>query len=150
MTPGKMIAPIVEIVAETDPKKVAFEKTFPHPSKMRLQVASVMPMMGASQNNVATGFVIPIDSFSRRICTSDQRSPPRADAVRTAIIPPRSNCVSDETMRTTPAVMMNIIPTSLHEGTSSRKRKANPRTKMRPDDLHIALRRGGGLDYFVR
>ena len=58
--------------------------------------------------------------------------------MRTSAIPVALNLVSVETMRTTPDVIMKMIPTSRQDGVSRRKRKANMRTKAREDDLHIA------------
>lgn len=44
----------------------------------------------------------------------------------------------ERTIRRTPAVIRRMTPTRRQENFSSRKRKANVRTKMRDEDLHIA------------
>jgi len=149
-TPGKTMAHTVWIVALSVPQNSSWEKTLPQPSNTRLHVASVTPMIGASQNRVAIGLFMPIDSLWSKSCVSDHRRPPSADAVRTWTMPTASNCVSVETMRTTPDVMMRMMPTSRHDGTSRRNRKAKMRTKASDDDLHMAARDRGQLVRYLK
>lgn len=81
--PGSMMDMHVLSVSPSDPQNSSCEKTFPQPSKMRLHNPRVAPMIGASQNKVAIGLPMPIDSLWRSIWVSDQRKPPRAEAERT-------------------------------------------------------------------
>lgn len=138
--PGSMMDMHVLSVSPSDPQNSSCEKTFPQPSKMRLHNPRVAPMIGASQNKVAIGLPMPIDSLWRSIWVSDQRKPPRAEAERTWIMPTKSNWVSVETIRMTPAVMMRMMPASRQEGLSRRNRKAKRRTNAREEDLHMAER----------
>ena len=55
-------------------------------------------------------------------------------------MPTKSNWVSVETIRITPAVMMRMMPASRQEGLSRRNRKAKRRTNAREEDLHMAER----------
>lgn len=48
------------------------------------------------------------------------------------------NAVSEATINNTPPNMMRITTTRRNESFSRRKAKANMRTKMREDDLHMA------------
>jgi hypothetical protein len=53
--------------------------------------------------------------------------------------PDHTNSVSSDTISTTPAVIIIIIPTSRRFGFSSLNKKANTNTKANVDDLHMAL-----------
>lgn len=54
-------------------------------------------------------------------------------------MPTKWNCVSEETIIITPAVMTEMMPMRGSVGFSSRKMKAQMRTKPRTDDLHMAV-----------
>lgn len=110
-------------------------------SKETLTIPKVSAMQGASQKIVATGLSKPILLLLRRTCVRLQRRPPRALALRTRIKPCNTNSASVATMRRTPEKIKKITATRRHEKISSRKRKANSSTKIRDDDLHIAIQR---------
>ena len=137
MIPGRRMTHIVVNIL-CIPLKNSLVKRVNQPSMKIEHRARLMPIMGASQNRVANGLFIPIDSLSRRIWVNDQRSPERHEAVRTCIIPTRWNCVSEETIIITPPVIIAIIPISGRVGFSSRKMKAKRRTKPSTEDLHMA------------
>ena len=69
------------------------------------------------------------------------RKPPSALALRTSIKPDKTKWVSVATIKRTPQKMRVMTPTSRSEKVSSLKRKANRRTNIKEDDLHIAVRR---------
>lgn len=69
----------------------------------------------------------------------DHRRPPRALAERTIINPPRTKWFSVATIRSTPAEMRRMTPTSRREKVSRRKKKAKAKTNTREDDLHMAV-----------
>lgn len=73
-----------------------------------------------------------------RICVRAQRKPEKKAADMTSMKPLAENDTSPATMKSTPTVMVAIMPTRRMEGVSRRKMKANMRTKAREDDLHIA------------
>ena len=70
-----------------------------------------------------------------------QRKPEKKAADMTRTKPSVENLTSPATIIITPIVMVVIMPTSRHDGTSRRKRKANIRTKAKDEDLHIATER---------
>jgi hypothetical protein len=74
----------------------------------------------------------------------DHRRPPRALAEITIINPPRTKWFSVATIRSTPAEMRRITPTSRTEKVSRRKKKAKPKTNTREEDLHMAVNDVGG------
>lgn len=138
--PGRRTVPMVARVRSKEAKK-SVAKIVYQPSTHIDVSARNTPMIGASQKSVAKGLLIPIDSLSRRSWISDHRRPPRHEAVSTSIIPTKWNCVSADTIMTTPPVMMEIIPMSGHVGFSSLNMKANSNTNPSVDDLHIAVDR---------
>lgn len=87
---------------------------------------------------VAGGLSRPILLFLRRSWDRDHLRPPNALALSTSTSPERTKCVSVATIKTTPLNIRVITPINRYENCSRRKRKANPRTNIRDDDLHIA------------
>ena len=69
----------------------------------------------------------------------DHRRPPRALAERTITNPPRTKWLSVATIRSTPAEMRRMTPTSRREKVSRRKKKAKAKTNTREEDLHMAV-----------
>lgn len=136
--PGKRMTAEVLSVAAIDPQNSSLAKMALGPSKIRLHVARVTAMIGASQKRVAKGLLRPIVSLSSSICVNAHLNPPKADAVRTSIMPTRWNFVSPETISTRPTVMIEMMPTSRQVGFSRWKRKAKRSTNPREDDLHMA------------
>ena len=67
-----------------------------------------------------------------------QRKPEKKAAAMTSVKPTALKRVSPATIIITPMVIVAMMKTSLMEGDSRRKRKANMRTKAREEDLHIA------------
>jgi hypothetical protein len=110
-----------------------------HPSQTMLRRAIVMPIAGANQNIVAAGLSRPIVLFFMSIWVRLQRRPPHALAVITSKNPGRTKAVSEATIRTTPPKMRRMTAMSRNEKVSRRKRNAKNKTKMREDDLHIAV-----------
>lgn len=74
-----------------------------------------------------------------RIWVRPQRKPEKKAARMTSMKPTTLKSTSPATIIITPAVMVIIMKTSFQDGVSRRKRKANPSTKARADDLHIAM-----------
>lgn len=118
--------------------KNGLTKILLQPSITRVAMPSVRPMMGASQNSVAGGLLMPMFLLRRRSCVRPHRRPPSALADVTNKKPLSTKWVWVATMRRTPAQMRNMTPMSRHENISSLSRKANRRTKTKDDDLHIA------------
>ena len=110
-------------------------------STTRLTIASDTPITGDSQKIVAAGLSSPIFLFLRRTCVRLQRKPPDALAERTRMRPERTKWVSVATIRRTPIKMRKMTPTRRYENFSRRKRKAKRRTKIREEDLHMAVRK---------
>jgi hypothetical protein len=138
--PGNTIYPVVSRAFQ--PENDSSPKTLNHPSKIMLTTPSVTAMTGVNQYIVAKGLVIPISGLCMTSCVSAQRRPPRAEAVKTMMMPGIETVVALKTIKKTPNVMKAMTKTSLWEYASSLNRKANPRTKIRDEDLHIAGRRG--------
>lgn len=109
-------------------------------SKNTLIVHKVTPITGASQNIVAAGLFIPISSFLSKRCVKLHRKPPSALAVVTKTNPDSMNLVSAATIIRTPMKMSRMTPTSRRENFSNLKKKANVKTKISDEDLHMANR----------
>lgn len=105
----------------------------------RLTIARVMPMIGASQKTVAAGLLNPIFLSRRRSCVKLHLRPPRALALITMIKPFNTKWVSVATIRRIPENIRSMTAIRCHENISKRKTNANKRTKMREEDLHIAI-----------
>lgn len=103
-----------------------------------LTKASVTAMTGVNQKIVAKGLLIPISVLCITSCVNAQRRPPRAEAEKTMMMPGIETVVALKTMRNTPKVMNPITHTRRREYASSLNRNANPRTKIKEEDLHIA------------
>ena len=97
---------------------------------------SVTNMIGDRKKSVAKGFEV-AGCRRRRIWVSAHRKPEKNDADIANAKPKAWNAVSPATIINTPSVIVRMITMSLIEGFSRRKRKANIRTKMRTEDLHI-------------
>jgi len=136
--PGAIINPTVFILVPA-PSKNEDLNTSPNPSTIAHRIASATAIIGVNQNTVAAGLSIPISFLLKRICVRAQRKPPNALALRTRSIPPRANWVSDATMSMTPDVMMKMTLMRRQLKRSSRKANAKRRTKMRAEDLHMAI-----------
>lgn len=113
--------------------------TVNHPSQMMLRRAIVTPIAGANQNIVAAGLSKPILLFFMSNWVRLQRRPPHALAVITSKNPGRTKAVSEATIRSTPPKMRRMTATSCKENVSKRKKNAKNKTKIREDDLHIAV-----------
>ena len=97
----------------------------------------VRNIIGARKKMLLKGLLVA--GFRRsRICVKAHRKPEKNAAAITSMKPMASNAASPATIIMTPMVMVAIIRTSLREGDSRRKRKANMRTNAREEDLHIA------------
>ena len=138
-TPGAIRYSEVSIVTTRVEKNLVLNNSFQCSTKI-LIIARVMPMAGVNQKTVAAGLLNPILSRSRT-CVRLHRRPPRALALMTRIKPFNMKCVSVATIRRTPENIRNMTAMRRHEKDSKRNRKANRRTKMREDDLHIAVTR---------
>ena len=114
----------------------------PSPSLTGPSMGSAITMrtrniIGARKKILLKGLLVA--GFRRsRICVKAHRKPEKNAAAMTSMKPMASNAVSPATIMMTPTVMIVIIRTSLTEGDSRRKRKANMRTNAREEDLHIA------------
>ena len=97
---------------------------------------SVTNMIGDRKKSVAKGFEV-AGCRRRRIWVSAHRKPEKNDADRAKAKPRAWNAVSPATIIKTPKVIVRMIRMSLMEGFSRRKRKANIRTKIRTEDLHM-------------
>lgn len=107
-------------------------------SLIKLIIARVMPITGASQYIVAAGLSMPISLFFNKSWVRAHRKPPRPLAVSTRRNPRNIKSVSVATMRRTPENIRKMTATSRIENFSSRNRKANKRTKISDEDLTIA------------
>lgn len=134
--PGKTITKTVKNAL--DPTKKSDANIVPHPSIPALTTAKTTADNGASQNIVAKGFDSPIDCLCMTVSVRAQRRPDSAEAENTMMIPGMLTDVVSRTMRKTPKVMREMTRMSRSEYFSRRKRKANMRTKMRVEDLHMA------------
>lgn len=135
-TPGAVRYRSVPKIWELEKKSLL--NTALHPSITRLMMANVTAIEGDSQKIVAAGLSSPRVLFCSNSCAKPQRSPPSALAVMTSKNPWRIKWVSVATMSRTPENMRVITPIRRHENFSKRKRKANSRTKISEEDLHIA------------
>jgi hypothetical protein len=89
---------------------------------------------------VAKGLESPIARLCMIVSVSAHRRPESAEAEKTMTIPGTETAVVLKTMRKTPNEMRVMTPTRRREYLSRWNMKAKPRTKMRVEDLHMAMR----------
>lgn len=135
--PGKMIAMTVKT-------PLPFSKnpewnTLLHPSNATLTTPNTTAISGASQKMVAKGFDNPIDFLCITVSVNAHLKPDNAEAENTMTIPGMSTVVVSNNMRKTPNDMRVITAIRRKEYDSSLNANAAMRTKIRVEDLHIAI-----------
>lgn len=121
--------------------KNLLEKMAVQLSNATLAMHSVTAITGANQKMVAAGLSMPIFLFFNKSWVKLHRRPPSALAEVTSMNPRIENSVSRATIMRTPITIRIITPTSRSENLSRPKSRANNRTNINEDDLHIAFSR---------
>lgn len=136
-TPGnKMIAiPMASPLAFARSSSPAFSDAIP--SLGIAMIKRTKNIIGVRKNRDENGFEV-AGFWRRSICVRDQRRPEKNDAIISKMKPIVLKAVSPATIIITPTVMIRMMAPSRHEGFSRRKMMANPSTKPRVEDLHMA------------